>query len=250
MAQVFNHVERGDLITAKQFNNILDKLFEMETRIEDLESSPGPGSRVTIDHFFPKNQQHIDRTLEIYGTNFEIPPEKNTVTVNDVPVVVFGLSTVTLLRIKICQVDGAPDNMHITVSNVNGSVTKLYRVLEKVPVSGDPPIISTITHGDGNLTLKVGEGVIINGSNFAATPSENNLRLKSRESGHENDIFDITDINSANSDTSQIQATLPSNITLVKAPLFPGGPIRPDNMEIELTVGAFDSVFKDVQVEE
>ncbi len=244
MAQLFTYVNRGDLITAQSFNEILDKMHEMESRLELLESGADPGSRVTISKILPATEQSIGRTLEIFGSNFEVPPEKNKVTVDGVPVVLFGVSTVQLLRIVIPTITGVPKNAQIQISNINGSVSRLYKVREEIPVVGEPPEITSITDDTGGAVLKEGGLFIITGLNLGSSPV---LRLRSREPGHLNDAYEITTISSASD--NQIQATLPTGIALVGAPVFPGGPIRPDNMEIELTVGAFDPVLETVQVE-
>lgn len=249
MANALSHVMRGDLITASKFNEILDKLYELESRIEDLESSEGVVNRVMIDRFVPITEQHVDRTLEIYGENFEIPPSRNRVTIDGVVVEEYGLSTVRLLRVIVPGVQGVPKNALVTVENRNGTDSRLYRILEEAPVAGDPPLINNIVHGtSGSGTLSVGGPILVEGANFAADPSNNTLRLRSREPGHESDIYEITDIDVAGSSVNQIRATLPANIELVEDHVFPGGPIRPDNMEIELIVGAHDVVLSDVQV--
>lgn len=244
MAQIFTSVKRGDLITAQSFNEILDKMYEMESRIELLESGVDAGSVVKITQFSPLTEQNIGRTLEIIGANFESPPEKNSVTVDGVAVTMFGISTVQLLRIVIPNISGVPKNAQITITNANGSVSRLYSVLEEIPVAGDPPDITTIAHSDGNPVLKVGGQFVIKGTHFGAVPV---LRLRSREAGHLSDVYNITNIETVTA--NQILATLPEDISLVGAPLFPGGPSRPDAMEIELTIGAFNPVIAAVQVE-
>jgi hypothetical protein len=236
-------VQPGDIITSNLMNFVVEKLDELETRLLNLETQSTPTSQVTINSFEPPFEQNIARTLTLRGRNFSIPPENNTVTIGGVAVTSFGVSTVELLRVVVPVISGVPDNFPIKVTNNNGSDSKLYRILEEVPVTGDPPAVSNITHEDGTAILKLSEGFVITGENFGSSPT---VVLRSREANHTDETYNITSMLVT---TSNITATLPGDIVLVQEQLFPGGPVRADLMEVEITVGAFNPIITPVQVE-
>lgn len=238
------HVQPGDLIRAQDVNDLIDKLEELEARIAALEAGSPVGSGPVILGFNPPQEQSINRTLEVRGANFLIPPRLNLVTLGDVPITNFEPSQTDLLRFRIPFLPRTPRNVTLRIENSRGSVSRLYRVTPEVPVAGDPPEIDDVATEEGGSTLRVGGGVVIHGSNFAAAPANNQLSISSRVAGHADEEYPITEIDVAASSPTEIHATLPDDIVIHNAASG-----FPDPMLLRLTVGAHDQVTRDVLVE-
>ena len=228
--------ERGDLITADRLNRCLQKLFELESRIETLEGSQGEGTALQITRFSPASEQRVDRTIEIFGRNFEVPSQLNSVTIGGVPVTEFSLGTTSILRVRVPDLPATPVDAIIQVSNRNGRDSRLYRITPAVPTAEPDPTITTIGPADNPQggTLNLGDAFIVSGTNFAANPSNNIVILRSSEAGQENFERRLTGITAIDgTDPSRsFRVTMPADIPLVREPLpiLTAALTRPDQM--------------------
>lgn len=239
-----NPVRPGDLITSDFMNRLLDHLDTLEQRVQDLEDAASTGQQVRITGFSPEDEQEVGLTLTIEGQNFLIPAPQNQVTINDIPVTEFGLSSPGLLRVTVPPIPGVPTDVTVRVENSNGADEEEYRILPSSGTGDNPPDITEVENADtGGNVLQVGGNIIIGGSNFASNPAENTLSIASRILGREDEVYDITDIATADSSEIEIFATLPADIVIHNS-------FTPDPMEIRLTVPGYDTVFFPVQVDD
>jgi len=71
MAQQLTHVNPGDLITAMQFNALIDVVNLSVVRIEALEAGALPSTGLAITQLIPDGPYRVGDTLEILGRNFQ-----------------------------------------------------------------------------------------------------------------------------------------------------------------------------------
>lgn len=183
MANGLTEVRPGDLITSDLMNQLFRKIDEMEQRLASLEAGGATGTLLTITAFDPPNQIAVGQELSVFGSGFAFPPTDNQVTVEGVAVTQFRPgSTSTRLRFLVpspgSPVPSSGRNVTIRVSNSNGSVQRLYRILPPIPVVGNPPEITAVTREDGSSNLRIGQLAIIEGQNFAATATDNTIRFR------------------------------------------------------------------------
>lgn len=220
-------VRPGDVISSDLFNYVLRKLEELEARLEGVGSGGDSSLSLQLGHPNPLTQQAVGQVLELTSPNatFLFPPGKNEVRVGSEEITEFLISTTSSIRFNIPELAGVPGNFVISVANeMFGSDSLLYHIIEGATPPGDPPTIEDggIVHEEsGAPILVVGEGFVINGEHFAATPSENRITLLSLVPGfvgninpdtgrRTGDVHDVTEIDAARSTTEQIFATLPS----------------------------------------
>jgi hypothetical protein len=239
-----NPVRPGDLITSDFMNRLLDHIDTLEERIANLEDDIDSELQVRITQFEPQGEQEVGRTLSILGQNFLFPPSQNQVTINGIPATDFGLSSPTRIRVTVPQITGVPTDVVIRVENSNGADEASYRIVPATSVGDNPPEITAVENpATGGNRLRVGEPIVIRGSNFASNPAENTLLIASRVRGRENEVYEITQIAEGESSETQIRATLPSNIEIQNSFTF-------DPMEIRLTVADYEMVVFPVEVED
>lgn len=245
MANGFEKVRPGDVISSVFMNNIIDNLQEMEKRIAALESQAPSTGQVVITGFDPANQERIGKVLTISGLNFEFPPTNNTVTFDGVRVTEFRSgSTDVRLKVVVPAIPRVPTtgkNVTVSVSTTKGSTERLYRILPAVPVSGNPPTIFNVTRENGSPNLIVGEKAIITGLNFSATPEENLIRFIVQ-----NPDGDI--IYPKTGETLQIQSATQSEIQLTVPDIDEVPPLGGINITLEVGVGAHLPGTKDVNI--
>lgn len=124
MAQEFERVRPGDLITADLMNRILEKLKALGTRVASLESITPGTTAVVITDLSPTGTLRVGDILQVNGRNFVIPAVNNTVTVGGVRVQTFRFgSSDTKLIFDIPDVPGLDSEgspLTVVVSNSNG----------------------------------------------------------------------------------------------------------------------------------
>ncbi|MGA7730492.1 MAG: IPT/TIG domain-containing protein [Chloroflexia bacterium] len=237
MANSFTSVQPGDIISSDLMNYLLTKLGEIDQRVTTLEQGGGSVGQVTITSFEPPNQIASGQELTVHGTNFDFPPTNNTVTIDGTQLTSFRPgSTSTVLKFIVpttLVIPSGGKNVTISVENSLGEFHALYRVLPAVQAPGDPPVIETVLPAAGDFIF-ANQPIIITGQNFAANPEENIIRFRLIVGGGPEVVYpkplQTIAINAANSNTTQIEATVP-NITEV-----PAGQSR--NVTLEVGVGA------------
>lgn len=233
-------VRPGDVISSELFQAMIAKLAELDGRVAELEgdtgSGPGTGAPQILGTI-PATQQRVGLDLELTGVNFALPSSANQVTVDAVPVTQFlSGSNTTRLRFIIptgVQVPPAGRNVEIRVTNSGGSHAILFRVLPAIQAPPTPVIDSVENADTPGAVPQMGGFILINGSNFAPNPAENQI------------IFEVTtaggtftypragesiEIDTGASGTTQIRARMP---VIDEVPSGAQGPVR-----LEIRVGA------------
>lgn len=230
-------VRPGDVISSDLMNFILAKLSEIDLRVVTLETGGSSTGQVTITSFVPALQQPAGQELWVNGT-FAFPPENNTVTIDGTPITSFRPGTTSSqLRFIIPTTLSIPvggRNVVVRVINEAGETSALYRVLPAVAAPGDPPAIESVVAADGGPFIFVNQAILISGQNFASDPAENLIRFRLVLAGTPEVVYpaagETIDINVANSNESQIEATVPDISEI------PAGQSR--NVTVEVGVGA------------
>lgn len=215
-------VNPGDLISSELMNFILGKIVEYENRLAGLESAAGPVSQVRIDRFEPEAQQNAGSDLSIFGSNFAVPASSNIVTLNDIQIVSFlPDSSQAVLKFRIPSTFQPPADGQVTVSvqNNSGRTSVLYRILSFIPPTVPTPVIDTVVSADPPNPIVVNGQIVINGSNFAANPMENEVTFTILANANEVRYPKTgqTIIDATRSTTTRITATLP-DITEIQSP--------------------------------
>lgn len=202
-------VQPGEIISSTLMNFVLDKLDELESRLD----APSTGD-ILIERFDPSNGTRVGERMSIIGSNFVFPAEENVVEVHNALVTEFeapSTSTILTFRVpgSIDIVNENGEDVVIRVSNeVHGSTQARYRLLPPLPGTGSPPAISEVlgVRNDGSLStiLQTGEAALIRGSNFAEEPSANVIRFTLGQN-----VFSDVVIDEAASTTEEIRITVP-----------------------------------------
>lgn len=210
MPELLEHVEPGDLITAENFNRLIDRLNGLRQRVEDLENQQGG---VVINGFDPPNEVEMGQALTIFGANFEFPPNQNTVQIDGRTLSDFLVgSTNTTLRVRVpdeFQVPEGGNNVTVRVENDAGSAQRVYRLL---PASTDQPSISSVTRADSTTSnLIIGEPAVIEGQNFGPNREDNVIEFITTNADGTQNVYpenqeDLT-VNAVS--TTQIEVVVP-----------------------------------------
>jgi len=173
MPESLDPVEPGDLITADDFNDLIDRLKALHERVDSLERQQGG---VVINGFDPPEEIEVGQSLAIVGTNFEFPPDQNTVKIDRREITDFLRgSTNTKLRVGVpddIQVPQGGRNVTVRVENSAGNAQRVYRLL---PASADQPTITSVTSPETGAEDKliIGEKAVVEGDNFGSTATDN-----------------------------------------------------------------------------
>jgi hypothetical protein len=226
-------VRPGDIISSELINFVLTQLQLLDGRVGKLETGGASGSQVVITGFDPPSQIAAGQILSVQGNNFAFPPDQNQVTVDGTPILTFRPdSTSSLLRFIVpttltIPLDGR--NVIIRVQNSQGEAAALYRLLPVITAPGNPPAISTATPVSGPFIF-VNQALLITGQNFAANPLNNLIRFRITVSTGVQQVYPqggaVLNINVANSNTRQIEVTVPDIVEV------PSGQSRPVTLEV------------------
>lgn len=184
MAAQFDKPRPGDVITSELMGSILDRLAELERRVESVErGAAGGGGGQIITGFDPAAQQEVGRRLTIFG-RFTFPPTSNTVRVDGAPVTEFleGSSDSRLVVMIPSSIFVAPGSAgksaRVSVSNRLGQAERSYLLLPAVESSVPDPVITSVARPDTGITiLLTGRAARIVGSNFADVPAQNVISI-------------------------------------------------------------------------
>lgn len=161
MPQVPNPVNPGDLITAQFFNNCLNVLNDLETRVAKLEAVSTVAAGVVINSVVPSGSVHVGDELDLIGRGFGIATQ-NSVTIGGQLVSSFlANSSDTLLKLTVPTIQNVPSQgmiVSLILSNPNGSPPPLpLFVLPAQPAlptgqlflaMSQPPQVATVQPGD------------------------------------------------------------------------------------------------------
>jgi hypothetical protein len=125
----FDRVEPGDLITAVLMNHLMDEVESLETRLSALEAQGGTTSpsRPVLTARTPSGEIMVGSQLTLFGRNFLLPAELNTVQIGDVTIDQFlPFSDQTTLSFSVPNLfTQLPADLPVLVRNRNGSSTPL-----------------------------------------------------------------------------------------------------------------------------
>jgi len=145
MAEQLEHVNPGDLITAANFNALIDAVNSALVQIEALEQGIPAGGRLTITQVIPSGLVRVGDTLRVIGTNFQFAigatrvffrgPQTTTQVLTLAPT-----STDTLLEFNVPNITEATETgtaITLEVANQKESITwQLLVRPRQVPLQG------------------------------------------------------------------------------------------------------------------
>src|SRR4030095_619898 len=222
MANLFESVRPGDVITSDLMNLILAKLQDIDDRVTTLETV-GPGAdQSLIESFDPPAQQEVGKVLTIFG-KFDFPLATNIVTVDGVPVSGFRPGSNNLQLIILVPAITIPaigvKSVKIRVTNIEGQDERGYLVFKAGQSTVPNPDIQTIVNLEDTIgdlsTLQALKKAKITGTNFAANPLDNIIKFKVSIGSNtityprQGDPPLIIDTNPAQTNTTQIVVTVP-----------------------------------------
>jgi hypothetical protein len=118
MADLFQPVRQGDLITAELWNQLVSTINGLNTRVDNLErTNPQPG-KLTIVGVAPKPVT-MGSDLAVFGTNLGVPTE-NVITVGDKLVAKNKIKSGSTDRMLVFEVPAVED---VPLGSVGKSVT-------------------------------------------------------------------------------------------------------------------------------
>lgn len=127
MSTPLDHVRPGDIISAADWNLLVDSINDAMLRIHALESGAG-GSGLAIEQLVPPGPYRIGDTLQIFGRDFQFAAGATRVFFNATQAFTISpLSTDTRLELTIPTVPGVQEagtTVELIVSNQSQSVTR------------------------------------------------------------------------------------------------------------------------------
>jgi hypothetical protein len=188
MTSLLQTVRPGDIITSRQFNDLITTLNALQARVAALETTTAANG-VTFGSFDPPFSQAVGEYVTIRGTNFVTPlirngVPSNVVTFNGiaVPAADFRLaeSSDFALTVRIpVGLDSPPGTLGrlgqavtVVVDNSRGQFVRSYQVTSAVQAGNPAPIIQTVTNPNplvGGNELFAGELAQIDGTDLGGT---------------------------------------------------------------------------------
>lgn len=172
--------------------------------------APAGAPPVAISNIEPAVSQAVAQKLVIVGSNFEFPPNLNTViftpvgagattavTATDADFALYeSQSSKTRLALRIPAITGIPAGGQTfkvrVITLAGGSMQSDYTLLPPLPVTGPPPNIATVTNTAGLTTLKIGEGAVMTGSNFGAAAADNIVKFIFQSGNGQRNEYPVT----------------------------------------------------------
>ena len=149
-------VKAGDLIRARDWNDLVDALVALDGRVSALENGPNGGSGDEPEIIDVEPDEPIARgTMTIIGRNFAVPASLNTVTLGDVPVtgILPGSTDQQLLVTVPGTLTGLPRNLLLEVQTAAGEASRMVRIRPEVVIPGGKPKVSDVTTGLGVIEV-------------------------------------------------------------------------------------------------
>lgn len=165
MADTFQPVKPGDLITADMMNRILTALTTLNTRVAALEGAgSAAGGTVTITGLSPSVPVPMGSELRVFGKNFGLPT-LNVVTVDGNPVSLFKAgSNDALLIFDVPAVQGVPQQggklVTLTISNQHGFASTTFTVVQALPTIPQGNLFVTYSQAPTEAQLNPGNSYI------------------------------------------------------------------------------------------
>jgi IPT/TIG domain len=132
MASPIHRVQPGDLITAFSWNEVVDKLQDLETRLAVVEAA-GMGSSVAIISVTSDATPiRVGMRITVHGRNFAQPASLNAVSISGVPVPASSFTFASSDTELIFDVPAVPNlaqsgsMVTLTVTNSNGSASTQF----------------------------------------------------------------------------------------------------------------------------
>ena len=151
-----DRVAPGDLITAAFVNRLLEAVQQLNGRVTALEGgTSGPGAPV-ITGRAPSGDVRVRTELRIFGRNFLVPSNQNTVTLDGRSITQFaeGSNDTTLIVHMPSDFANLPRDFALTVQNRNGTSPPI--VLRLVPEAEIPRgrmVVTNVTRSLGQINV-------------------------------------------------------------------------------------------------
>lgn len=223
-------VRPGEIISSDLMNFILEKLEELEDKVNGL----GGLDRVRIEQITPLAGSPVDGFIRIEGANFLHPPGDNIVRIAGRLVEEFASPSTS--GILTCRVPDTidisnPEGEEVVVHVENAEYGATEATYTLFPESSQPSIsIDSVLTESGSSTLNMGEPAIVTGSNFSSNADLNLIQLEwIGPAGSTSAEAAEKEVISTTPGAMQISFIVPRIVG------FPSGQVRPVN--ITLTFG-------------
>lgn len=127
MAQIIQQAKPGDLITAQDWNELVDAVNSALIRIAALEAGSEPGIGLAVTELNPDGPYHVGDRLQVIGRNFDYTTGANRVFINTTQVLnILPSSSDFLLEFDIPSVPGLAQGgsqVDLIIMNETESVT-------------------------------------------------------------------------------------------------------------------------------
>lgn len=172
-------VRPGDLITALQWNTVLDALDQLQAQIDALGGAAVPDGPPFITLLQPSDQPTVGSELLILGGGFGLAIE-NVVTIANLTAIVLGGGG-TQLRVQVPTVPGVPPGglqTQLTVSNPRGFAARALRVLPAILTVPEGQLFANMTQppagplnaGASHVFIFTVQAVVNIAETYALTP--------------------------------------------------------------------------------
>lgn len=197
MTTPLDYVQPGDVISAADFNELIDTIKNLQARVSDLENTaPGASGAVRINSLDPPYQQQVGRLLTINGSNFATPIidpatglPRNTVTIGGVVVPAAGFQLVGSNDLRLivevpASLDAPPGSLGtagrefvVSVANPAGSDQRSYRLVSAISAGIPQPSLTGVVGPGGTNDADVGDPTRIQGASFSVNVGDNHVRV-------------------------------------------------------------------------
>jgi len=147
MAEIFQRVKPGDLITVLQMNELFDRVEDLVTRVTNLEASSGGLGNVIIRDLVPvSGVVKVGAELQVLGQNFGVSMGAHRVRIDNTPVNSFKADTTDQILVfdvplTIVDVPAEGRSAILTVSNQTSSAQKVITLLPALDLAGAVDVI-------------------------------------------------------------------------------------------------------------
>lgn len=146
MALNLPRVRPGDLITAVQWNTVLDALDQIDDALDALGGGASPSGPPVITGLQPSDQPPIGSELVILGSGFGDQSENLVLIASQPALIVDGGGT--QLRVQVPPVPGVPPGglqTQLTVTNPRGFASRPVRVMPAILTNPEGQLFATMT---------------------------------------------------------------------------------------------------------
>lgn len=149
-----DEVKPGDLITARDFNQVLYDIADLQRRVLLLEAAVSGQLGPVIDRLSPANEVRAGGLLEIIGSNLPDRPDEYSVDVGGHAVVRYWSSSTTQLLFEVpTTLTGLPRDLLVTVHKGGLSASASIHVLPAQNVPSGSVAVPNLTGDVGDIIV-------------------------------------------------------------------------------------------------